>query len=147
MGRRKITWEEIKKEYIESEIQPSLQELAQKYSCSLSSLLKKASKEKWTEQRKAFWRKIEELRKQKKCEIMAAEGAELDFKALELAKLGMLKVEEKLKIDVKAGEIYKLSQALRNFQEVGKLALGEDVEEEMLSKVELVIKELERDGN
>lgn len=145
MGRR-ISWEKIKREYVESE-SSSLQELAEKYSCSLSALLKRASTEKWTEQRKAFWRKVEELRKEKKSEMMAAEGAELDFKSLELAKLGMQKVEEKLKIDVKAGELYKLSQALKNFQEIGKLALGEDVGEEILSKVELVIKELEKDGN
>lgn len=147
MGKIRIKWDEIKKEYIEAEIQPTLQELSEKHNCSFSALSKKASKEKWQEQRKAFWKKIEELRKEKKSEIMAAEAAELDFKSLELAKLGMQKVEEKLNSDIKAGELYKLSQALRNFQEVGRLALGENVNEEIISKVELVIKELEKDGS
>lgn len=46
MAKQRIRWEEIKKEYIEAEIQPTLQELSEKYSCSFSALSKKASKEK-----------------------------------------------------------------------------------------------------
>ena len=51
----KTNWVEIKEEYITTEI--SYKKLADKYGLSESTLMQRAAKEKWTDQKKNYHRK------------------------------------------------------------------------------------------
>lgn len=147
---KKIPWEEIRREYIENELQPTLHELAEKYSCSISTILKRASKENWSEQRKLFLKKVEELRREKKSELLVKEASDFDYRVFELVKRGVELISHKFNSnseEISAVELQRLSQALRTLQEVGKFVLGEVMPEEVSNKIELIIKDLTKDGD
>jgi len=138
----KYNWEKIKAEYVEGikdekgDIKyPTLKELSEKYRCSYLYIQQVSSKNNWTQEHKIYIRKISELKREKKSEVLASESAEFDSKTLELAKAGEsfikihfaqagrnFKKDQELMDDEK---IERLGRALINYQKAGKLALGE----------------------
>ena len=65
-------WAKIKAEYVQGNV--TLEDLAKKYEYSLSSMLKRSAKEKWSEERNIYCIKLEEKKQEKKTEILVAES-------------------------------------------------------------------------
>jgi len=140
----KYNWTQIKSEYIEGvknkkgDIEyPTLKELSEKYKCSYLYIRGVAAKENWTQERNIYITKIQQLKQEKKSEILASEAARFDSKTLELAKAGenfisvfFNQIVKKFKSEelIKKEDIEGLDRALVNYQKVGKLALGESTD-------------------
>lgn len=128
-------WALIKREYVQGYSEkgkpkcPTLQELCDRHGCSLSTIMKRSSKENWIQERKLFGTKKEERIEEKKLSKMAEESANVDNKALNIANKGLNEVEKRLS-DSKLSnhDILKLSTTATNFHKMGKLALGEPTE-------------------
>ncbi|RLD13646.1 MAG: hypothetical protein DRI28_05470 [Caldiserica bacterium] len=131
--RRKIPWDEIKKKYVVGiekdgrRIYPTYEELAKEYNISFDYLRRKGSKEGWREQREIISNKIVTRESQKVIEEISDKGVEFDLKCFQIAKEAVEKIESFLKESNKK-EINSLLSALQKAQEIGKNALGEEVE-------------------
>jgi len=129
-------WAIVRREYVqgcpdtEGEIRkPTLQFLADKHGLSMSTLKKRAAKEKWVQERNIFSAKKEQEVMQHRMYIMAGEAAAFDSKSLDAANAGIEDGLRRLKqSDLSNNDFHKLSSALVNFQKIGKLALGEPTE-------------------
>jgi len=130
-------WAKIKAEYVQGNV--TLEDLAKKYEYSLSSMLKRSAKEKWSEERNIYCIKLEEKKQEKKTEILVAESASFDANCLRPAQSAIELIEKRIAEIKKRGnlsyqdtkELEKLGAALKTFQSVGKLALGEDPEQKI----------------
>ena len=131
----KYDWAKIKAEYVQGNV--TLEELSKKYGCSFSFIQQKSAKDKWNEETKIYRRKIEEKKLEKKSTILAFESASFDANCLRPAQSAIELLEKRISEIKKKGnlsyqdtkEIEKLGAALKTFQSVGKLALGEDPED------------------
>jgi hypothetical protein len=129
-------WNLIKREYVQGCPDekgvikfPTLDHLCERHGCSLSTIMKKSSTEKWKQERKLFGRKKEEKIEEKKIEAMAEESANIDNKALTASELGIDKGLKRLEDkDLSIHDYQKLSIGISNFHKMGKLALGEPTE-------------------
>lgn len=96
---KKHDWNKIKIFYIEGMNDdgkitfPSLRELSERCSVNYSYLKHYAGKENWVQQREIYSTKLALNRLQKKSGLLAGEGAEFDFKTLEIAKAGILQIK------------------------------------------------------
>ncbi len=136
----KRDWTKIKQEYIENDI--TLEELAKKYKCSFSTLMKRSASERWSEEKKIFRRKLEERKQENKIDSLASESAEFDNQCLRVARSAIEIVEKQIAILRKKAEeqksdplverqirlLEKLANSLKQLQSVGKTALGEPTE-------------------
>ncbi len=136
----KRDWTKIKQEYIENDI--TLEELAKKYKCSFSTLMKRSASERWSEEKKIFRRKLEERKQENKIDSLASESAEFDNLCLRVARSAIEIVEKQIAILRKKAEeqksdplverqirlLEKLANSLKQLQSVGKTALGEPTE-------------------
>ena len=130
----KTDWVKLKQLYTEGP-EITLQELAEKHKVKPQTLRLRAAREGWTEQRKLFQAKVQNLRLEKKSEIMASESAQFDSDSLKLARALFGLIAE----DIKSRKPVKdIATALVNAQKVGKLAFGEvtDQDNEVTIKVE-----------
>ena len=130
----KTDWIKIRNVYIEG--QDTQQAIAEKFKVKYDTIRHKASKENWPEQRKLFQAKVQNLRTEKRSEIMATDIAQFDSDSLKLARAGyaMVAAEMKSNNPLKA-PVHQLATALANFQKVGKLALGEVVDQDKEVKI------------
>lgn len=81
----KTNWEDIKLRYITTDV--SLKELASEFDLSESSLGKRAAAEKWTDERKKHYKKVEQKTEEKIAEIKAEAYAEITKLSCEGQKL------------------------------------------------------------
>lgn len=93
-------WNKIKAEYIASDV--SMQELANKYNISSSTMRKKAAKEKWSEQRNNVVTKVEQKTAEKIAEKQSNDIADgltrlndLAFRMLEKLEAAVDEIDEK----------------------------------------------------
>lgn len=85
----------IKQEYIQSEAEPSLSDLARKYNISATSTLtRRASKEGWKRQREEFRRQVDNKSLEAVADRRAQKIADIHMDALEVIHAGILKVAE-----------------------------------------------------
>ncbi len=139
--KRKYDWPAIKAEYVEGIVNDegnrdwvSLEDLAKKYGMAPPSMRRKSSQEKWLQERYAFVTKVERARLEKKTDKLAGEAAQFDIKCLKVADAGIshitrhFQLAAEAKKPLPAGELAQLSAAHKNFQQVGRLALGESTE-------------------
>ena len=126
----KTDWIKIRNVYIEG--QDTQQAIAEKFKVKYDTIRHKASKENWPEQRKLFQAKVQNLRTEKRSEIMATDIAQFDSDSLKLARAGYALIAEDIKGRKPAKDI---AAALANFQKVGKLALGEVVDQDKVVKI------------
>ena len=139
---KRYDWSKVKAEYVEGTrddqgniVWPTLEQLAQRYSLSFSTVQKRAARERWAEERKIFGRKVEEARREKKSEALASEAAQFDAEVLRIARAAITQVTAHLALAAKvyretgepmdAAELDRLSRALERLQRAGRLALGE----------------------
>lgn len=112
------------------------QELAEKFKVNFVSLRRHASKEGWTEQRKLFQAKVQNLRTEKRSEIMASESAQFDSDCLKIARAALGKIVQELKGE---GPADKSMSALEKAQKIGRLAMGETTEKEVSSQINILV--------
>ena len=137
----KHDWFSIKTEYVEGIVNDegnraflSLEETAKKHGCPFGYLRQKCAKDGWIHERNIFLQKIEQARKDKKSDKLAGKSADFDLKCLKVAEVGIshvarhfqLAAEEKK--PVTAGKLAALAAAHKNFQQIGRLALGDSTE-------------------
>jgi len=139
MGRR-IDWVKIKQEYIESNI--TLEELAKKHTVSFSTIRQKSAKEGWTTEKNIFRTKIEQKYQEKQSDLLASEASSFDNLCLRVARSAIGIIEKQIntlqeqmknsKVDAfterQVRLLEKLSNSLKQLQSVGKVALGENPE-------------------
>ncbi len=118
----KTDWGKIKRSYVEGP-ETTYPILAEKFQVNHDSLKRHAAKENWAEDRKLFQNKVQNLRAEKRSEIMASESAEFDKQCLIAARKGVEIVNTGLAKKKKS--IPGLALALTNFQKAGRLAMGE----------------------
>jgi len=124
-------WEQIKKEYVEGIkkdgrlIHPTQSEISAKYNIDPATICRKAKKDQWDVQKEIMVNKISIKRQEKKVEIISDEGSQFDLDCFNAAKNGMDKVQAMIGKQVLPEDINKLSAALKNFQTVGKVSLGD----------------------
>jgi hypothetical protein len=138
---KKYEWPTIKAEYVEGVINAdgnrswlSLEETAVKFGCSITYIRKRSSREGWLSERHLFVQKVEQARKEKKSDKLAGKSADFDLKCLKIAEAGMSHIAHHLSEAAKKSTALSLtesnlaSSALKNFQQVGRLALGDSTE-------------------
>jgi hypothetical protein len=124
-------WEQIKKEYVEGIkkggqlIHPSQAEISAKYNIDPATICRKAKKDQWDVQKEIMVNKISTKRQEKKAEVISDEGSQFDLDCFNAAKKGMDKVQAMIDKQALPEDINKLSAALKNFQAVGKVSLGD----------------------
>lgn len=141
MPKFKHHWPTLKAEYIEGITDEegnrafvSLEDISQKYGVAGPYLRRVAAKENWLQERHLFVTKVEQARKEKKSATLAGKGAEFDSKCLKVAEVGVSHVARHFQLaaeakkPVPAGELAQLTQALKNAQQIGRLALGDSTE-------------------
>ncbi len=138
---RKYHWPTIKAEYVEGIVNDdgnrswlSLEETALKFGCSVTYIRKKSTKGGWLAERHIFVDKVAQAIKEKKSDRLAGKAANFDIKCLKVANAGISHIAHHFKVAADAGKPLSLTesnlaaQALKNFQAVGRLALGESTE-------------------
>ena len=137
----KINWLKIKQAYTEG-TEITLETLADKYRVSFGTLRNRSAKENWIEQRKLFQAKVQNLRIEKKSEIMASESVQFDSDCLKIARAALSKIVQELKGDMPAD---KTMAALEKAQKIGRLAFGEQLEAPLQINInsDALIKKLE----
>lgn len=143
MGKLKNDWPAIKSEFVEGSkdseghrIFLSGPDIATKYRMHYGTLRNRIARDKWLQERDLYITKVEKARQEKKVDVLAGKSAEFDSKCLKVAEAGishiashMQKVgKDKKLIPLSLTEANQLSQALKNFQQIGRLALGDSTE-------------------
>ena len=158
---KKVDWDTIKTWYVQGEQgkdglrYPSLDELAEKAHRNASDVRKKASKEKWAELRDLFKSKTENLTLERKSLIMAGASAEFDSQCLDAARKGIDLVNEVLNaivtqrptgkdiketiewVEDRNDSIKELGKALNDYQKAGRLAFGENTEQNITPSINI----------
>ena len=136
----KRDWTKIKQEYIENDI--TLEELAKKHAVSFSTIRQKSAKEGWTTEKNIFRTKIEQKYQEKQSDLLASEASSFDNLCLRVARSAIGIIEKQIntlqeqmknsKVDAfterQVRLLEKLSNSLKQLQSVGKVALGENPE-------------------
>ena len=129
-------WTLIKRDYIQGYTDedgnhkcPTLEDLCERYSCSISTMKKRSANEKWSQERNLYGTKLEQKIQNRTMNLVASEAASFDSKSLTAADSTITLIMDRMK-DPKLSnhDILKLSNAIVNFQKVGKLAVGEPTE-------------------
>lgn len=138
----KHDWLSIKRDYVEGMANgeglhwPTLEEVAEKYKVRHGYVVQRAAKEKWTDAKNIYRRKVEDARQDKRSDLLASKGAEFDATFLQIAETlgGMIKLrmnelnakqaDGKVKAS-EAQELTRLTIAARNAHAMGRVALGE----------------------
>lgn len=136
-------WPDIKAEYVEGIVDQkgnraflSMQEIGIKYGIPPASIRRKAARDSWLLERNAFVTKWEQARQEKRSEALAGQAAEFDIKCLKVANALISHIAKDLqdaaqgKVALSPAEKSNLSQALKNAQQTGRLALGESTEKQ-----------------
>lgn len=133
---QKIPWDDIKKEYVEGTVDangkryyPSQPELCERYRVAASSIGTRASKEQWAVQREIFTSRLEEVTREKTIETISDSGSRFDLLCFNIACKSAMILDGKIDTAIANGyanldDVKELSNALKNFQSVGRLALG-----------------------
>jgi len=131
---RGIPWEEIRKAFVEGSINdqgnrfyPSMSEVSKQFNVPKGSIGARAAKEQWAEQREILANKIMEITNEKTIEAVSDAGSKFDLLCFNVASRASMLLSEKLEVATRnadVDEMSKLSTALKNFQQVGRLALG-----------------------
>lgn len=153
MPRAKADWVATKAAYVEGfdkdgkrNAEPSLKDVCAKFGVPWGTLNKRATAEKWVDERALFRKRLEEARQEKKTDLLAGKGAEFDGKALRVAERLLAQVSAHLekgeKDPLPHDELRSLAQAAQRAQGVGRLAMGESTENaklyaELLQKPDL----------
>ena len=131
----KTNWTKIKQSFIEG-TEEGYPALAEKFKVTYVVLKRHAAKEGWTEQRKLFQAKVQNLRTEKKSEIMASESVQFDSDCLKIARAALGKIVQELKGDMPAD---KTMAALEKAQKIGRLAFGEQAGDMTTFKTEITV--------
>lgn len=137
MARR--DWDAISRQYIEGVEKdgvrkyPTMRELCEQHGIAVGAMGKRAKTDQWAVKREVFASKVAAACEQKKVEVLSDEGASFDLKCFNVAAKATELITNKL--DRIGPECYfpiddlrTMSSALKNFQLVGRLALGEPID-------------------
>lgn len=136
-------WIAIKRDYVEgivdeegNRIFPATLDIAQKYGLNYGTFRNRITRQKWLQERELFTAKIDEARREKRIDVLASKAAEFDSTCLKVAEAGISHIGQHLKAAAEAKKplslsaSVQLSQALKNYQHIGRLALGESTEKQ-----------------
>jgi len=139
----KYNWYPIKIEYVEGydnednkHIWPTMKELAQRHSVPPVYLRKIASENKWTDTKKAFLIKYEQMIELEHARQLAKRATNFDKKCIDLAEKGIKEVQNILlpemplldengcEVKYTLNELELAAKTLDKFQKIGRLSLG-----------------------
>ena len=145
MAKKRIDWVTVKGEYIEGIIDedgnrlfPTSDILAERHQMSRGTLLNRLCREKWLKERDKFVKEVEATRKEQKIQTLVGESAVFNAKTLKIADKGLTLIAKKFKESftnnspLSTSDHANLSSALKNYQQVGRLALGETTESSLV---------------
>lgn len=132
----RANWEIIKQSFIEG-TDPGYPALAEKFKVNYVVLKRHAAKERWQELRKLFQSKVQNLRTEKRSEIMASESVQFDSDCLKIARAALGKIVGELKGDTMT--VDRIMSALEKAQKVGKLAFGETPEQGVAPQINITV--------
>jgi len=156
----KHDWQKIKHEYISGIVDKhgrvyylTLDEVGERNGCVASYVRKRAAEEKWTEHRNVYLAKLEQKELDAKTSKLAKEQANFDFKIakttndfVEFVVREISAWEERWKKNhddrPSADKMERLSRVLKNLQDIGKRAYGEETPTQKPVDIEDVIREL-----
>lgn len=119
-----VDWLAIKAEYISTNI--STRKLAEKHGVSASSMMKKASAEKWMDERKKQGSKIEAKLKQKTASKIASTEADRILTLLSISDKLARRIDQAASEDVDSQDILRLTSALKNIRDVAQTGKDND---------------------
>ena len=137
MARRKIPWEDIKREYVQGverdgkRVYPSQRDLAERHGINASTVGRRAKAEEWAVQREIFASRMQAECKQKTIEALSDEGSQFNLTAFRISRDGLQRIEAvlgKKGVPMAPKSISNLANAARTFHQTGRLALGEPTE-------------------
>lgn len=141
MPKYKHHWPTLKLGYVEGIVDEegnrsfmSLEDTAKKYGIAAAYLRRVSAKEGWLQERHILVTKVEQARIEKKSDKLSGEGAKFDIKCLKVAEVGIshiarhFQLASEAKTPLPSGELAQLSAAHKNFQQIGRLALGDSTE-------------------
>lgn len=137
MARR--DWDAVSREYIEGIIKdgvrkyPTMRELCEQHGIAIGAMGKRAKTDQWAVKREMFANKVATACEQKKVEALSDESASFDLKCFNVAAKATEVITKKLDKIGPDGfyaidDLRTMSSALKNFQLVGRLALGEPID-------------------
>jgi hypothetical protein len=133
---RKIPWEQIRLEYVQGverdgqRVYPGQRELAEQYGINTSTIGRRAKRENWTAQRDIFASKLQAASKQRTIEAIADDASEFNLLTFQAAQLLSQHIVQHMQTKPSPSEAQQLASALRQAQQVGRLALGETTDEQ-----------------
>lgn len=135
-----IDWMTVKAEFVEGVVDeegvrwwPSFGELAQRHEVSSGTVSRKAREGGWPDERRDFQRSVEVERRRRRVELLSAEAADVDVRAMRAASLGMDSVIELLEtakkdlsmgVQVEPRELDALARAARQYHELADKVVG-----------------------
>jgi len=152
----KTDWTKIKNAFVEGPV-TTYPALAKKFKVNHDILKRHAAKEGWQEARKLFQNKVQSLRSEKKSEIMASESAQFDSECLNASRKGIQLINEVLAaivterpkdkglketiewIEDRNDSIKELGKALNDFQKAGRLAFGENPDQNVAPAINVTV--------
>ena len=140
----KTDWLRIKQVFVEREA-TTYPRLAKQFDVNPDIVKRHAAKEGWQEARKLFQNKVQNLRFEKRSEIMASESAAFDNECLKAARKGIQLINEELDAAASSKKppkgatpqelidwivsrkqaVASYGKALGDYQKAGRLAMGE----------------------
>jgi hypothetical protein len=133
---RKIPWEQIRLEYVQGverdgqRVYPTQRELAAQYNIATSVIGRKAKRDSWTAQRDIFVSKLGAQSEQKTIEAISDDASEFNLLTFQAAQLLSQHIVQHMQTKPSPSEAQQLASALRQAQQVGRLALGETTDEQ-----------------
>jgi len=147
LANDKHNWPEIKSAYVEGYVDdsgavvwPTLDQCAQDFNVSISTLRKRAAHEDWSEEKNAYRQNLEQARQERKIDVLADKATKFDEQVFKAAEAGLrhvqghfLKYQDQLiesegRNPMNLRYLNDLGNALEKFQRIGRLALGEATE-------------------
>lgn len=135
MGKTRYDWPAIRQQYTTSPADIAKSDLAKQYGVDYTTLIKRATKEKWDFERGRFIIHLQEQTAEKKSDAVSSFAATWDTKCSDAADKLMAKALGEMASDSKSRDV---AGAMKIAQDMGKIASGgkpDGVLEQLVSEI------------
>jgi len=138
----RIKWGDMFQEYLTAPNKPNKTILAEKYGARLETICRKAKKDNWDFQRDRYQVRVVDKTLEKKAETVSTKAAKWDEKCMTAAETLLDKAL--IELAAKDSRVGYVAGALKIAQEMGKLSVGEDSNNPMVTFAEAIRKAIEK---